>query len=84
MDGGIFGVVLGGLCLGLCPLPHATTTTIVVCAPVVPWPDDMQKKAAGELRALPADAALRKLVPLAIQQRDLNRRCEEAKRAGQR
>lgn len=70
-------------CIGLlvfftCDIPEPPKPTAVVCPPVIEWPADLQKRAAAELKALPPGAALRKVVPLAIDQRDINRRCKAA------
>jgi hypothetical protein len=56
-----------------CELPGKTTT--VVCPPLIEWPTDLQRRAALELGAMPPGAALRSLVPLAIEQRNVIRRC---------
>ena len=45
------------LLLGGCAGP-----VVVGCPPVRDYPDAFQQRAAGELAALPADAALRRLV----------------------
>lgn len=72
----IFGV---NVCFG--PLAAPVRPSVVVCPPVVEWSASLQKRLAAELRASPADSAVRAAVALAVQQRDLNRRCVSAKRS---
>jgi len=59
-----------------CALPQPGT--VVICPPVVEWPADLQKRAAGELRKLPPGSALGELTARAIDQRNLVRRCKES------
>lgn len=71
-----------GILLVFCEPQVASRGAAIVCPPVVEWSADLQKRAAGELRALPRGSALREVVQRAIEQRDVNRRCVAEQKKG--
>ncbi len=56
-------------------LAACTSPVVVGCPPVPEYPPTFQTRAAGELAALPADAALRRMVDDYKRMRDQARAC---------
>lgn len=63
-----------------CQNPAPPQTTTVVCPPLIEIDKGTQKRTAAELRALPPNSALRSFVARSIEQRDVVKACQNAKK----
>lgn len=66
---------MGALGLLLAMVSCATPQPVTVCPTPVPYSAEMQARAADELDALPADAALREMIADYAREREQLRKC---------